>query len=232
MTFQKSAKPSAPIPVGELVRRLVDRKPELLRENRGASSPKSYPRVVPQYGIVVTGRLVNHGAAIHPLAQDNRTSYFVKILTSHGPETLWGADLKRAIDESQTRPKMDSTIGAQRIGYQILKIPKAADAESMAGKTTNTVRRVRWRVESVAFFADQLRESRRARESHLKDHEPRRERARPAPDARLALAAQFADTHIRHPHDREEFLKRVKDKLATPSLNTKSSRTDCEPPTR
>lgn len=225
-------KPGTPIPVGELVRRLVERKPELARDNR-ASAQKTFPPVLPQYGEVTTGRLVSHGSAIYPLGEGSRPSYFVKVLTSHGPETLWGTDLKRAIEESQTQPKLNSIIGAQRVGYQVLKIPKNADlGNTGARKSDDTVRRARWRIESVMFFADQLRESRKAREDHLKDYEPRRERRRPSRGADLELAAQFADRHIQNPLDREEFLRRVEAKLGVPNLKNESKIRDQDPPTR
>lgn len=178
--------------------------------------------MLPQYGEVITGRLVGHGSAIYPLGEGNRPSYFVKFLTSHGPETRWGTDLKRAIEESQTQPKFNSIIGAQRVGYQVLKTPKNVDAGSnTAGKTDDTVRRARWWVESVTFSADQLRKSCKVREAHLKDHEPRRERLRPSPSAGLGLAAQFADRHIQHPQNREEFLRRVEAQLSVPKLKNK-----------
>lgn len=225
-------KPGTPIPVGELVRRLVERKPELARNNH-ASVQKTFPPVLPQYGEVITGRLVSHGTAIYPLGEGNRPSYFVKILTSHGPKTLWGTDLKRAIEESHTQPKLNSIIGAQRVGYQVLKIPKNIDAgNAAAAKTDDTVRRARWRVESVTFFADQLRKSRKAREAHIKDYEPRRERPRPSPGAGLGLAAKFADRHIQHSLDREEFLRRVEARLSVPKLKNEASTRDRDPPTR
>jgi hypothetical protein len=231
MSPPNPAKPGTPIPVGELVRRLVERKPELGRDTR-PSAQHTFPPVVPRSGEVITGRLVSHGSAIYPLAEGNRPSYFVKILTSQGPETLWGADLKRAIEESQTRPKPNSIIGAQRVGYQVLKVPKDPSAKNNSAGTETTVRRTRWRVESVTFFAVHIRESRMAREAHLKDHEPRRKRPRPAHGAELELAAEFADRHIQHPFDREEFLKRVQAKLAVSHSKKKSNDRDQDPPTR
>lgn len=224
-------KPATPIPVGELVRRLVERKPELGRGHR-ASAQKTFPPVLPQYGEVITGRLVSHGSAIYPLAEGHRPSYFVKILTSQGPEMLWGADLKRAIEESQTHPKPNSIIGAQRVGYQILKVPKDPNAENKTAGTETTVRRTRWRVESVTFFADQIRESRKAREAHLKDHKSCRKPPQPTPSAGLGLAAQFADRHIPHPLDREEFLKRVEAQISAPTSKKESPTRERDPPTR
>jgi hypothetical protein len=224
-------KPGTPIPVGELVRRLVERKPELGHDHR-PSAQKIFPPVLPQYVEVITGRLVSHGPAIYPLAEGNRPSYFVKILTSQGPETLWGADLKRAIEESQTCPKPNSLIGAQRVGYQVLKVPKDPNGKNNSAGTETTVKRTRWRVESVTFFAHQLRESRKAREAHLKDHEPRRERPRPTHGAGLEVAAKFADRYIPNLQDREEFLKRVEVKLAALNVKAKSTTTGHEPPTR
>ncbi len=229
MSLPNSDKTGAPIPVGELVRRLVERKPELNRDHP-ASSQKTFPPVLPQYGEVMTGRLVSHGSAIYPKAEGNRPSYFVKILTTHGPETLWGADLKRAIEESQTRPKPNSMIGAQRVGYQVLKVPQDPHAQGDAAWIETKVRRARWRIESVTFFADQIRESRKAREAHLKDHERPQARLQTARGAGLGLAAQFAHRHIQHPLDREEFLKRVEDRLATQKDGSRTR--DDESPTR
>jgi putative DNA primase/helicase len=46
------------------------------------------------------GRLVEHGAAPYQHVADNDASYFVTLQTPAGRQTIWGVDLKRAIEDS------------------------------------------------------------------------------------------------------------------------------------
>jgi hypothetical protein len=212
----KSRKPQQPIPVGELVRRLIERKAATAKASSRTRVP--FPPVVPEYGVVFTGRLKSHGAGSPP-HRLGQYSYFVKILTTEGLKTLWGVDLKRAIAESKTRPDIQSIVGVQPIGYQVLKLPPSA-----GGKT---VKRTRWRVERIEFFAERVRQAREARESKFRERAGvRPQSSKQQIDARMALAQTFADRHIYNVHDRQRFLEALQRKLIL-SVNKEP-----EPPTR
>jgi phage/plasmid primase-like uncharacterized protein len=48
------------------------------------------------------GELLEHGAAPFKFDPKEKPSYFVKLKTEHGEKTIWGVDLPRAIEESET----------------------------------------------------------------------------------------------------------------------------------
>src|ERR1700754_806051 len=84
--------PEGPLSVGEIVERLqLDRLP-------AAATAAARPRP----GRMITGRLKAHGRAPYQFRPDGSPSYYVKILSSRGMETLWGVDLERAIKQSKT----------------------------------------------------------------------------------------------------------------------------------
>lgn len=183
-----------PLPVAEIVSRLkLDRRPP---------SPPAAPRSRPAR--IITGRLEAHGRANYQFEANGSPSYYVRILSSRGPEILWGVDLERAIQQSQTQPKIGSTVGAQRVGSELVTLPAAA-------ARPRTARRAQWIVESVTYFAESIDRSRREREAQLADQSALRER----PELRsafvsLPVAQKFADRNIADPRDRELFIERVK----------------------
>lgn len=207
-----------PLPVGEIIERLqLDR--------RAASAPAP-PRA--RSGRVVTGRLQAHGHANYQFEPHGSPSYYVRILSSRGVETLWGVDLERALSQSKTQPQIGAMIGAQRVGSEPVTIP-AREGDS---KTTGqrTFRRARWIVEDVKFFADSIRRARRDREARLADSDAMRER----PELRsafisLRIAEQFAERNIRDARDRALFVERVK---AVMALSAKGSAPMHATPTR
>jgi hypothetical protein len=207
-----------PLPVGEIIERLqLDR--------RAASAPTP-PRT--RSGRVVTGRLQAHGHANYQFEPHGSPSYYVRILSSRGIETLWGVDLERALSQSKTQPQIGAMIGAQRGGSEPVTIP-AREGDS---KTTGqrTFRRGRWIVEDVKFFADSIRRARRRREARLADSGAMRER----PELRsafisLRIAEQFAERNIRDARDRVLFVERVK---AVMALSAKTSAPVHATPTR
>lgn len=198
----------APIETAELIERL---------KQRAAGAPPATkpsvtePPIIAHAGIVTTGRLIRHGAANYAFRSGASPSYFIELATAQGPKILWGVDLKRAMAESQTQPKVDELIGVQRIGYQIFAPLRAHPAAQPKAEAREALRRTRWRVERVVFFARALLEARRERESRLKDRQPRRARHKPgARSTSMQMASEFAERYIRHPEDRKRFLSKLK----------------------
>ena len=158
---------------------------------------------------MITGRLEAHGPANYQFTTNGSPSYYVKILSSSGIETLWGVDLERAIKQSTTQPKIGSLIGARRVGSEPVTLP--ASGADRAAALPRTARRAQWVVESITFFADSLQRARRDRELQLADQKALRER----PELRSAfislhVAREFAERNIRDPRDRELFIERVR----------------------
>lgn len=193
----------APMPVGEVVARLkLDRMPA-----KTPAPARGRP------GRIITGRFEAHGPANYQFRPDGSLSYYVKILSSRGTETLWGVDLERAIKRSKTQPQIGSVIGAQRVGSEPVALP--ARGADHATDRQRTFRRSQWKVESITFFADSLQRARRDREAQLADQKALHER----PELRSAFvslhaAQKFAERNIRDPRDRELFVERVKAVMA------------------
>ena len=213
-----------PLPVGEIIERLqLDR--------RTVSAPAAAPVPAPprtRSGRVVTGRFQAHGHANYQFEPHGSPSYYVRILSSRGVETLWGVDLERALSQSKTRPQVGAMIGAQRVGSEPVTIPAREGDPKATGQ--RTFRRARWVVEDVTFFADSIRRARRDREARLADSDAMRER----PELRsafisLRIAEQFAERNIRDPRDRALFVERVK---AVMALSAKASAPAQAAPTR
>ena len=215
----RSAPRFSPPPGGPLPARVIVERLKLDRTPANATAP------LHQSGEISTGRLEAHGAANYQFRSDGSPSYYVTILSIRGRETFWGVDLERAIKQSKTQPKLGSTIGLQRAGYEGVTLPTRGTDRST--DRDRTFRRTRWVVENVTFFAETLERARRDRESQLADARALRER----PELRSAfitlhVAEKFAERHIRDPRDRALFVERVK---AVMALSAKSSAQMPEP---
>jgi hypothetical protein len=120
---------------------------------------------------------------------------------------LWGKDLARALAESATQPKVGTLIGVRRTGYDTFTFNES-DAQRV-------VRRNRWIVESVQFFADRAQLARRVRDAQLdarrtvKDHPE-------LVSTYLSLrgAEAIAERRIADPQDRVRFLALVREAMA------------------
>ena len=155
-------------------------------------------------GELVVGRLAEHGAAPYQFERDQSPSYYAKIITDRGPRTLWGTDLARAIAQSVTKAKIGDVVGVRRTGADPVRLPTERPGSE------RVVRRNRWMVEQVKFFADRARRARLARD----DHNDVRAAVEARPELKSAFlsmraAREFAERQISNPEDRERFLKGV-----------------------
>jgi hypothetical protein len=67
-------------------------------DQRSAGSPPRGRR-----GEVITGRLQEHGKANYQFQPDGSPSYYLTLLTSRGPETLWTTDRQRTFYRARWR---------------------------------------------------------------------------------------------------------------------------------
>lgn len=164
-------------------------------------------------GEIIIGRLQEHGKANYQFAPDGSPSYYLKLLTSHGPETLWGTDLERAILRSTSQPKIGSMVGVQRMGSEPVTIP-ARDGERRT-EQQRTFYRARWRVEGIAYLARSMQSAERQVKARLDDKRAMAER----PELRSAfislhVAQEYAERNIGDQKDRELFMARIKAVMA------------------
>ena len=184
-------------------------------DQRSAGSPPRGRR-----GEVITGRLQEHGKANYQFQPDGSPSYYLKLLTSRGPETLWGTDLQRAILRSESQPKIGAMVGVQRVGSDAVTIP-ARQWERTTDRQ-RTFYRARWRVEDVTYLARSRQAAERAVKARLEDKRAMAER----PELRsafisLRVAQEYAERNIRDARDRELFVSRVKAVMAASVRNGK-----------
>ena len=125
-------------------------------------------------GQLLIGRLKEHGAANYQFRAKEDPSYYVKVLTSRGERILWGKDLKRAILEGETQPKVGDLIGARRIRREAVTVTnRQRDAEGrVIAQEERVAHRTQWVVEKVTFLLN-ARASRAACATSRWTHERR-----------------------------------------------------------
>lgn len=188
-------------------------------------------------GDLIAGRLDAHGRANYQFEPAGSPSYYVRLISTRGVETLWGTDLERAIKRSKTQPKLGSIVGVCRIGAELVTVPPTEGGTAQP----RTLRRTRWMVESIGYYADAARRAHRDVQVQIEDRRMLSER----PELRsayitLSAAQQFANEHIHDPRDRDLFVRRVKAVMAAsvrstagrPSQVPKPPSSDRDPPSR
>ena len=168
-------------------------------------------------GALVIGRLTEHGVANYQHRSDENPSYYVKVLTSRGPKTLWGKDLERALIAGETRPKVGDLIGARRTGRDAVTITARRRDPSgrVIAEEAQLAHRTRWVLEKVQFFAERARLARRVRDEQLDV----RKTVRANPELKstflsVRAAEEFATRRIADPKDRERFMALVREAVA------------------
>lgn len=168
-------------------------------------------------GSLLVGRLTEHGRANYQFRTDENASYYVKLLTSRGAKTLWGKDLERALNSSETGPKVGDLIGARRAGREAVTVTsrrRLVDGHIVA-EEAHYAHRTRWIVEKVQFFAERARLARRLRDEQVDV----RETVRAHPELKSSFlsvraAQEFATRRIADPKDRERFLSLMREAMA------------------
>ena len=166
---------------------------------------------------LLVGRLIAHGKARYQYRADEDESYYLKVLTSRGPRTLWGKDLERALAESETQPKSGDLVGVRRTAREaVTVIQKERDAHGrVISQRERQAHRSSWVVEKVAFFAQRARMARRVRDEQVDV----REAVRAHPELRSAFlsvraAEDFASRKIADPADRARFMDLIRGAMA------------------
>jgi hypothetical protein len=166
---------------------------------------------------LVVGRLTDHGRANYQFRTDEKASYYVKLLTSRGPKTLWGKDLERAISAAETKAKVGDLVGARRSGRDAVTVTRRQrDASGrVVVEQEQLAHRTRWVVEKVQFFAERARLARRLRDEQVDVSQT----VAAHPELKSAFlsvraAEEFAAQRISDPKDRVRFLELVRGAMA------------------
>jgi hypothetical protein len=92
------------------------------------------------------GELLEHRSARHRFNPREARSYYIKLRESHSKQEkyYWGADLQRAIKESETQPAIGDRIGVRSLGRGTVTLQK--------GDKQKTMERNLWQVEKEEYF--------------------------------------------------------------------------------
>lgn len=101
------------------------------------------------------GVLLEHGEANYKFDPKEKESYFVKIETAHGVETVWGVDLPRALDEAkaQVGEKVQLEFAGKKAVTVVVE-DKDKDG-NVVGSHEETVNRNTWNLKRAEAFRTQ-----------------------------------------------------------------------------
>jgi putative DNA primase/helicase len=100
------------------------------------------------------GRLLDHGPARYQHDQDADPSYFVVLDTPRGEKTVWGVDLKRALEEAQIERGADVLLS--KVGHRDVTVPvleRTADGKPAGRSYVDTLRND-WDIQTVDSMRD------------------------------------------------------------------------------
>jgi len=170
----------------------------------------------PERGVLLQGKLLDHGRATYQHDPRAGMSYFVKLETLRGERVIWGVDLERAFKESLTKPEPGDEVGLKSVrqdAVTIVKPTRSAEGE-VTGERSVAVHRNRWVIEKREFFdaraaaAEKLLDTRAAPKDAVRAHPE-------LVGSYLAIhAAELAAKRFPDPKDRELFVAKVRAALA------------------
>lgn len=164
----------------------------------------------------ITGRLIDHGVAAYRHDPHEPISYFVKIETPEGDREIWGIDLKRALKESLTQPKIGDEIGLRAVRRDTVTVRETErDSEGkVVGQKPLDTHRNRWIVERQEFFTERAAAARTLRDSSIDPKQAARRHPELVGTYLQMHAAQIAARQFRDPQDQEKFVSHVRTALA------------------
>lgn len=170
----------------------------------------------------IIGRLVRHGVAPYQFRREEELSYYVDLIVLGKQKRLWGKDLKRAIEQAETKPAVGDLVGVQLIARRAFTVThRERDASGrVISQTDREAHRNEWKLEKVQYFSSRARAARLARDEQ-------RDRARALaehPELKstflsLRAAQALAEQRLSDPSDRERFLQLVKEAIHRSTIN-------------
>ncbi|MFZ6774635.1 LPD7 domain-containing protein [Undibacterium sp. SXout7W] len=137
--------------------------PQSYNQDTNSSKAKSEPKVR-----TYVGKLVEHGPALYKFDKDESPSYFAKIETIKGVETIWGKDIQFAMSEANA--KIGEEIKLQHTGQKPVVVD--ANVRNEEGKVVGVepidTNRNNWKVERLEAAAQPVDDSLSRKEKLLK----------------------------------------------------------------
>lgn len=212
---------------GRLVRSLAgpadsqraDRSKAAAAESTGGSAATEEP----ERGIrrarsgLLTGTLVEHGRAPYQHDMKQPMSYYVKIETPQGDRTIWGVDLERAFRESLSQPAAGDKVGLRSIRKEPVTV-RSSDRDgggAVVGEKALETHRNRWIVEKQSFLEQRAEAARTLRDTSIDPKQGGRMHPELVGSYLQVHAAELAAKRLRDPQDRQLFVDKVREALAT-----------------
>ena len=163
------------------------------------------------------GRLVDHGAAHYQHDKSEQMSYYVRIETRSGEETLWGKDFERAIRQSLSHVKVGDHIGVNHAGVRPVTVTARRLDESGNYMRREEVAAVknRWVVERQDFLKEREELARVVRDPTVSPRQATQLHPNLAGTyVELQAAKVLSDANYKHRVDAERFVTRIRNELA------------------
>ena len=106
---------------------------------------------------VHVGRVLGHGQAPYENDRANASSYFVKLQTANGEKTVWGVDLRRALDAGKADVGDDVALAYQGRQQVTVKVKERDERGTVVGEADQVVNRNTWDVNRLDSLREEVR---------------------------------------------------------------------------
>jgi hypothetical protein len=189
-----------------------------LSARRGSDSvpPAAGDRRATSQGRTYTGELLEHGPEHYQRNPRENMSYYVQVGTQGGAIDLWGLDLKRALTEAKSRPKIGDLIVVRQMGQREVTVRsrKFDEAGRFLGEQDKDTHRNRWSIEKEEFVRERARLA-----AVLRDERVSAERGTEVHPQLLGSyfilkeAEEYAKQRYRTRQERQSFLEHTRERL-------------------
>ncbi len=163
------------------------------------------------------GRLVEHGAARYQHNPNEDMSYYIKVETRSGEQTLWGKDFERAIKESLSHVKVGDRVGINHAGETAVTVKARRRDEDGNYTRREEVAAVknRWLVERQDFLQEREELARVVRDPSVSPLQAIQQYPNlEGTYAELHAAKLMGRDNYKHSVDAERFVTRFRNELA------------------
>jgi len=163
------------------------------------------------------GELLDQGPEHYQRNPREDMSYYVQIGTTNGAIDLWGLDLKRALAEAKSRPKVGDRVVVRQIGQRDVTVRSREfdEAGRFLGERDKETHRNRWSIEKEEFVRERAQLA-----AVVRDENVRAERGARAHPQLLGTyfiikqAEEFARERFRTREERQRFVEHTRERLA------------------
>lgn len=168
-------------------------------------------------GRTYAGELLDHGPEHYQRNPREDMSYYLQVGTANGAIDLWGLDLKRALAEAKSRPRIGDRVVVRQTGQRdvTVRTREFDEAGRFLGERDKDTHRNRWSIEKEEFVRERARLA-----TVLRDERVSAERgARAHPQLLgsyfvIKQAEEFAKERFRTLEERQRFVEYTRERLA------------------